>query len=74
MRKAFNPQSGPLTDQSSPSAEKQAASDLFAGAVGYCKNPTSHRNVAMDAMEAVELILLANHLLRTVKARSASGP
>ena len=74
MRKAFNTQNGPLTNQSSPPGEKQAASDLFAGAVGYCKNPTSHRNVTMGALEAVELILLANHLLRTVKNRVATNP
>jgi uncharacterized protein (TIGR02391 family) len=39
MRDAFKPEDGPLTDEISDPGEKQAMSDLFAGAVGKFKNP-----------------------------------
>lgn len=70
MRKAFHPSNGPLRDPSALPAEQQAASDLFAGAIGLYKNPHSHRNVSeMEPLEAVEIIILASHLLRVVHQR-----
>lgn len=70
MRKAFNTDSGPLTDGNVVKSERQALSDLFAGAIGLYKNPHSHRHVIIDAEEAVEMIMLASHLCKIADART----
>ena len=45
--------------------ERQARSDLFAGAIGSFKNPTSHRSVTYsDPTEASEVIMLADLLMQ----------
>ncbi len=62
MRKAFHPDSGPLTDKALVPAEREAEMHLFRGAIGHAKNPASHRDVAMSAPEAARLILFASHL------------
>jgi uncharacterized protein (TIGR02391 family) len=65
MRQAFNPNGGPLTDATHEGGERQARSDLFAGAIGSFKNPTSHRTVTYtDPTEASEVIMLADLLMR----------
>jgi hypothetical protein len=53
-----------------PYSERTALRNLFVGAHGSYKNPHSHRDVQLtDPAEAVEIIMLANHLLRIVRAQ-----
>lgn len=69
MRRAFNKEKGPLTDMSLEEGEREALSHLFAGVYGYFRNPNAHHDVSLDSPEeAMEIVLLANHLLRIVDA------
>lgn len=67
FRPAKNPSStpGPLWRAESDGGEAVALMELFKGAIGLFKNPSSHRRVDFeDATEAAEVVLLADLLLR----------
>ena len=66
MRRAFHVDKGHLTDIKQETAVKQAMSDLFAGAIGLYKNPSSHHEVEFAPEAAAEIIIIASHLLRIV--------
>jgi len=77
IQDAFSQGKGPLTDTTAPPAEQVARMNLFLGGIGAYKNSQSHRDVNLgDPVEALEIILLANHLLRIVdiRAKAASPP
>jgi len=65
MQLAFAPSGGPLWRADLDKGESVALMELFKGAIGLFKNPSSHRRVDLaDPTEAVEIILLADLLLR----------
>ncbi len=67
MRMAFDPDNGPFTDLELPKSEREALSHLFAGAIGWYKNPKSHRTILItDPIKAAEMIIFASHLLKIV--------
>jgi uncharacterized protein (TIGR02391 family) len=70
MHDAFSPKGGALYDSKGVAGEQQALKELFAGAIGYFKNPGSHREVELSSIEAAEAIMLASHLLRIVDSRA----
>jgi uncharacterized protein (TIGR02391 family) len=64
MRHAFG-EGGPLCEDSLDSGEQKARRELFSGAIGTIKNPTSHRDIRYDdPTEASEAVLLADLLMR----------
>lgn len=67
--RAFNPESGPLTDMAAEAGERHSLMNLMCGAIGSYKNPQSHRHVGLDASEAREMIIMASHLIGIVDSR-----
>jgi len=67
IRKAFNPESGPLADHELPIAEREAFCNYIAGAFGFYKNPCSHRDMELDFLSAFDRIVVASDLLKAVE-------
>ena len=61
MAKAFSPKGpGPLADATADPGEQVAMMELFRGAIGMFKNPSSHRPVSYeDVTMASEVVLVA---------------
>ena len=71
--RAFNPEDGPLTDKNAEAGERTALMNLMTGALGYFKNPQSHRKVDLEAFEAREMLVFASYLYRIAEARKLSS-
>jgi uncharacterized protein (TIGR02391 family) len=71
MRTVFSNKTGKLADPNATGGERVAMMELFAGAIGHCKNPPSHRHVDTARVAAAQLIGLASHLLSLVEAAEA---
>ncbi|MBE3112512.1 MAG: TIGR02391 family protein, partial [Acidobacteria bacterium] len=67
IRRAFHPESGPLSDMSLPKAERESLSHYLAGAFAYYRNPCSHRDVGLDFLSTFERIVVASDLLKIVE-------
>ncbi len=72
MREAFKQNSGRLTDTTIEAGEQQAMSDMFAGAVGFYRNSTGHRNLDFEPLKAAEAIIHASHLMKIIDERVKS--
>ena len=66
IRRAFNINSGPLSDYSLPVAEREGISNYIAGSYAYYKNPGSHRDIDLDYISAFERIVVASDILKIV--------
>lgn len=72
MQTAFRPEDGSLTIVGADKGEQVGLMDLFSGAIGYCKNPASHRSPGYNHIEAAQLIAFASFLLNQVEEIVAS--
>jgi uncharacterized protein (TIGR02391 family) len=68
IRRAFNPESGPLADYELPKAEREAFCNYIAGAFGFYKNPCSHRDIELDFISAFDRIVVASDLLKAIES------
>jgi hypothetical protein len=68
MKKAFDPNAGPLTDTGAkPPVRKARRCELFTGAMGELRNPKAHGDPTItDPLVAVEELMTAGALLRIV--------
>lgn len=67
MRKAFSNKSGTLRNNNLPEGEQVAQMELYAGAIGFVKNPKSHKTINVSREKAIELLHTANYLLRVLQ-------
>jgi hypothetical protein len=69
MKKAFNPDAGPLTDMAAkPQSRKARRCELFTGAMGEIRNPKAHGDPTItDPLVAVDEVMTAGVLWRIVE-------
>ena len=73
MQEAFG-DGKPLWDPRMDGGEAVALMDLFKGAIGLFKNPSSHRQVDYaDPVEAAETIILADLLIRILRRKDQAA-
>jgi len=71
MHKSFGPPGILVTGDGTNNDDQNAMRDLFAGAISFCKNPSSHHEMQFEnPREVVDMICFANQLLRTVSRLS----
>jgi hypothetical protein len=67
MRKAFDPDKGPLSDMKALRLRRARRCELFTGALGELPNPKAHHDPTItDPLVAVEEMMIASTLLRIV--------
>jgi len=66
IRRAFNPESGRLTNYELPMAEREGFANYIAGAYAYFKNPCSHRDVELDFISTFDRIAVASDLMKII--------
>jgi uncharacterized protein (TIGR02391 family) len=67
MKKAFDPDTGPLRDKSASRGRRVARCELFTGAFGEIRNPKGHNDPTIaDAVVAAEELMAASVLRRIV--------
>jgi uncharacterized protein (TIGR02391 family) len=65
MKKAFDPDSGPLRDQAATRSRRVARCELFTGSFGEIRNPKGHNDPTItDTLLAVEELMTAGMLRR----------
>jgi uncharacterized protein (TIGR02391 family) len=67
IRKAFNPETGDLTNYELPIPEREAFANYIAGAFGYYKNSCSHRNIKLDFISTFDRIAVTSDLLKIIE-------
>lgn len=67
MKKAFDPDNGPLRDKTASRSRRVARSELFTGSFGEIRNPKGHNDPTItDTLIAVEELMTAGMLRRIV--------
>jgi uncharacterized protein (TIGR02391 family) len=67
MRRAFDPDKGPLHNPSLLRSEQKGMADLYAGAMAFLRNPAGHRSTAADALYTASVIRLGDLLMRLIE-------
>jgi uncharacterized protein (TIGR02391 family) len=70
LRRAFNPENGPLTDMTEKRSHRESLQKLFEGAFGRFRNVDAHGNRTFsDAFEPMQELMFVSRLLAIVDSR-----